>query len=535
MSLSLPEQLSMTRAFTYLSHLLNIVEDVEEAKNARASGGPAPRGSVAHALERLSGAGVPATEVAASFARIAVAPVLTAHPTEVQRRSILESEMEITRMLRRWASGTGGGGATLTPAEEDELDGRLRRLCLSLWQTAMLRLQKLTVSDEVNNGLEHFRRSFIPVVPSLYASLERHLAHAVAAGGSSSRDATATSAGAPVVASSNNASSGGSDTPVESSPVPDAPGAETPLALPLSPSAPALGAADAAAAVARVTGGAGLGSPGMPLPGASTPGGGGDGSGMAPSISVSSFLSEASHHGGSGGGIQLGVALGPYSAAAGSGGAPSPIGRRNQRAGGRRRARSAAGASGQQQQPPPLALPPFLRVGSWVGADRDGHPGVTAGVLSYAVTRQAGLILEHYLSEVQALHKEIAISTRLVTPTPALLALAAASGITGAAPADEPYRTALKGMYARLYETAHTIVGGAQPTAVVAAGSAYAVAGEAVARAPHVRGLPAYATAQDFAADLGVIKASLASHKAGELAVDRLDPLIRAVSIFGFQ
>lgn len=166
------------------------------------------------------------------------------------------------------------------------------------------------------------------------------------------------------------------------------------------------------------------------------------------------------------------------------------------------------------------SLPPFLQIGSWVGGDRDGNPYVNAGTLEYAVTRQAGVVLGHYLSEVQELHKELALSTRLIAPSPELLGLADAAGVTNPQLSDEPYRRALKGVYARLYETAQALVG---PT------------GGAPAKPPHRRGSPPYATAEEFASDLRVIKASLEGHRAGVLAVDRLDPLLRAVSVFGFQ
>lgn len=393
LSLPLPEQLHVIRAFSYLSHLLNIVEDVEEVrkdKEAHAAGDN-PRGSVAFALNRLSAAGIGGAAVAASFRKLAVCPVLTAHPTEVQRRSILDTEREITRLLRT----RYGGGSVLTPHEEADIDARLHRLCLSLWQTAMLRMHKLKVTDEVNNGLEHFKRSFIPVVPALYASLEAQIA----------------SLGQPAVDSTGLTPSSSWNGGGEPSPTSVAGGPS--LGLPLSPSAASLADSVASGDV-------------------------GGGGGPAPSPTSSPSRGNA------------------YAASWA------------------RRAESAG------------TLPSFLQIGSWVGGDRDGNPFVNATTLEYAVTRQAGVIFEHYLSEVHELHKELALSTRLITPTPALLALAEGAQATNPQLSDEPYRRVLKGVYARLFETAQVLVG----------------PGAAPAKAPHRRGMPAYAAAEEFAADL---------------------------------
>src|SRR5678815_520530 len=95
-------------------------------------------------------------------------------------------------------------------------------------------------------------------------------------------------------------------------------------------------------------------------------------------------------------------------------------------------------------------LPEVLRMGSWIGGDRDGNPFVTADVLREAVARQARTAFEHYLEEVHALGAELSMSMRLLQPTAALLSLAQAAQDTSQHRQDEPYRQALSGMYSRL-------------------------------------------------------------------------------------
>jgi phosphoenolpyruvate carboxylase len=340
--LSIAQTLHVVRAFSYFSHLANLAEDVHHNRRRRAhavGGSPPQRGSVAAALSHLAESGVSADAIAAWLAEAVVSPVLTAHPTEVQRKSILDGEREIVRLL------TLRDRTVLTPEENGEWQASLYRQVLSLWQTAMLRLSKLTVADEVDNALAFYRHTFLSEVPRLYDGL--------------------------------------------------------------------------AAGLARMFGA-------------------------------------------------------------------------------------------------PLDVPPFLRMGSWIGGDRDGNPFVTADTLVYAIRAQAGVAFEHYLDSVHRLGAELSLSARLVAPTPALLALAADAHDDSARRQDEPYRQALTGVYARLAATSQ------------------ALAGRAPARAPQVT-RPPYGSPAEFAADLAVIRDSLATHCAAMLSTRRLAPLLRAVETFGFH
>ncbi|WP_316431236.1 phosphoenolpyruvate carboxylase, partial [Escherichia coli] len=97
--------------------------------------------------------------------------------------------------------------------------------------------------------------------------------------------------------------------------------------------------------------------------------------------------------------------------------------------------------------------PSFLRPGSWIGGDRDGNPFVTADSLQFALARAAEAVLGYYLDAVHALGAELSISTEHVQVSEALLKLAEASHDEARSRADEPYRRAITGIYARLAAT----------------------------------------------------------------------------------
>ncbi len=158
----------------------------------------------------------------------------------------------------------------------------------------------------------------------------------------------------------------------------------------------------------------------------------------------------------------------------------------------------------------------FLRMGQWIGGDRDGNPNVTAQTLEHALTRQCDVALRHYLTEVHYLGSELSLSAMLVPFGPEMLALAERSPDTNEHRQDEPYRRALTGMYARLAATLKKLTGGDAARHAVAPQNPYA-------------------SAEAFLADLRVIEASLCSHHAEALAAQRLHPLIRAVEVFGFH
>ena len=335
--------ISVVRAFSFFSQLANIAEDLHHNRRRRAHeiAGAEPRdGSVARALARLEQAGVARSDVSDFFARALIAPVLTAHPTEVQRKSILDGQIEVARLL---AERDRPG---LTPDETRGHEEALRREILRLWQTRILRATRLTLYDEIENGLAYYRYTFLREVPRLHAEIEDLVAQ-------------------------------------------------------------------------------------------------------------------------------------------------------------------HCGTRGH-------AMPAVLRIGSWIGGDRDGNPNVTDAVMQQAVSRQSTVALDFYLAEVHQLGAELSMTQRLVPVSPELAQLAAASPDRSEHREDEPYRRALTGIYGRLAATAGRLIDRLPEHAALGAA------------------LP-YADCAEFISDLDVIIASLEHGKAQRIARGRPRALRRAAEVFGFH
>ena len=168
-ALSREQTIQVARAFSYFSHLANIAEDQHHIRRSRAHliAGSTPReGSLAHAVAKALDSGEMNPAALAEFFDTAlVSPVLTAHPTEVQRKSILNCETVLARLLDE------RDRMQLTPEEAEANQEALKRAVLTLWQTRMLRTAKLSVIDEVTNGLSYFETTFLRELPRLYASL----------------------------------------------------------------------------------------------------------------------------------------------------------------------------------------------------------------------------------------------------------------------------------------------------------------------------------------------------------------------------
>ncbi|MBN9408593.1 MAG: phosphoenolpyruvate carboxylase [Burkholderiales bacterium] len=158
----------------------------------------------------------------------------------------------------------------------------------------------------------------------------------------------------------------------------------------------------------------------------------------------------------------------------------------------------------------------FLRMGQWIGGDRDGNPNVSAQTLDYALRRQGEMVLRHYLTEVHYLGAELSLSARLVDVSADMQALAERSPDTSEHRLDEPYRRALTGIYARLAATLRHLTGGEAARHAVAPQNPYD-------------------RAEDFLVDLRVIESSLRAHHGAALTTGRLRPLLRSVEVFGFH
>ena len=324
----------VVRAFSQFLHLANIAEDQHHIRRNREHeiAGSKPRdGTLIHALERLDQAGIGGENLADVIADMQVTPVLTAHPTEVQRKSVLTLHRKLAVLL-------GQRDRDLTPSEAAENEAELYAAILTLWQTRFLRPQRLTVGDEVKNGISYFQDTFFEQLPRLYEH----------------------------------------------------------------------------------------------------------------------FQSVLADHGVKG-----------------------------------------------------VELPPFFRIGSWIGGDRDGNPFVTAPVLKQAIALQSAAAFAFYEESVWQLGVELPLSLQMASVSDELMALAALSTDTNPHRDDEPYRRALGVILSRLQDTRAALNG-------------------KEAKSP-------YAKSDAFRADLQILFTSLTEHGGARLATRRLKRLIQAVRIFGFH
>ncbi|CAE6508751.1 Phosphoenolpyruvate carboxylase [Nitrosomonas nitrosa] len=335
--------IAVVRAFSYFSLLSNIAEDLHHNRRRRAhlrQGSSPQPGSVTLALERVLARGIDSATLGNFFAKAMVSPVLTAHPTEVQRRSILDCQLTIQRLLQE------RDRIQLTPNEMRHNEEAMRAAIQILWQTRMLRSVRLTVHDEIENGLIYYSYTFLSQVPYVYAKIEDLLERRL-----------------------------GKDAPRVAS---------------------------------------------------------------------------------------------------------------------------------------------FLRIGSWIGSDRDGNPFVTHQVMLHAAERHAALVLDFYMDEISKIGQNMSLAERLISVSDELEQLAASSPDIPASRIDEPYRRAFLGMYARLAATSQRF-------------------GLTVVQRLQVSPTEPYADSAEFVHDLDIVINSLKQHRSHWLAKGALRKLRRAADVFGFH
>jgi phosphoenolpyruvate carboxylase len=168
--LSSDEAVSVIRAFTYFSHLANLAEDRHRIRKLDAeerAGRPAD-GTLDRALQRVRRHRIDDARIAETLSQAYVSPVLTAHPSEVQRKSILDAERAIGELL-------GARGALRAAGELADNESLVRSHVTRIWQTRLLRFTRLTVADEIENALSYYQSTFLAQVPALYRRLERSL------------------------------------------------------------------------------------------------------------------------------------------------------------------------------------------------------------------------------------------------------------------------------------------------------------------------------------------------------------------------
>src|SRR5574343_315233 len=169
-NLSADQTVSVIRAFSYFSHLANIAEDRHHVRRraVHEAAGTLHEGSLALCFEKLARADHRAADIAQALQQAYISPVLTAHPTEVQRTSILDAERAVAELISQRDD-------LKTDAERQDNEDLIRARVTQLWQTRMLRYAKLTVSDEIENALSYYHATFLRQVPRMYREVEHAL------------------------------------------------------------------------------------------------------------------------------------------------------------------------------------------------------------------------------------------------------------------------------------------------------------------------------------------------------------------------
>ncbi|MDO4910654.1 MAG: phosphoenolpyruvate carboxylase [Corynebacterium sp.] len=160
----------LIRAFTHMALLVNLVEDLHDEQQVEddLDAGIPPKDSTLEATWRkLDQAGVTAEAVADVMAHANVAPVLTAHPTETRRRTVFDAQSAITALMKERHQVLAGRPTARTQSHLERIDRDIRRRITMMWQTALIRVARPRIEDEVNVGLRYFRLSLLEEIPRI--------------------------------------------------------------------------------------------------------------------------------------------------------------------------------------------------------------------------------------------------------------------------------------------------------------------------------------------------------------------------------
>jgi len=328
----------LTLACGLFAQILNIAEDVHHERRRQIhedAGHSAAEGSLTETVRKLKAGKVNGKAVQQQLDNTVVTAVLTAHPTEVQRQTVLSFNRRIRALLPQRERCTN-------PDALAQLRREIDTVLLGLWQTSETRRHKLSVNDEINNGVSIFPMSFFEALPKLYRTMERDF----------------------------------------------------------------------------------------------------------------------------------------------------------------------------QTAYPGVRVPNILKIGGWIGGDRDGNPFVSAETLRFAFRRHADAVFRFYRGELDKLYRELPLSIRRVKVNDDVMALAAQSPDEEIARAEEPYRRAIAYIMARAMGKARSLGLGM--------GCKFGF-------------LEPYATVEEFLNDLKKLQRSLHENGSQLLAEGRLSDIIRSVSVFGFH
>ncbi len=166
---------TLLKAYTDFFHLINKAEQQEIIRiNRRRAIDSTPekprKESIAEAIHQLKQQGTDLVEVLNLLGRLDIQPTLTAHPTEARRRSVMYKQKRIATLLAE------GRQRTLTPAEEEKARDEIRRQISLLAVTDEVRVERLTVQEEVDNGLFFLRNTIWETLPHIYDDVRSSLA-----------------------------------------------------------------------------------------------------------------------------------------------------------------------------------------------------------------------------------------------------------------------------------------------------------------------------------------------------------------------
>ena len=328
----------LTLACGLFAQILNIAEDVHHERRRQIheeAGHNSAEGSLTETVRKLKAGKVNGKALQQQLDNTVVTAVLTAHPTEVQRQTVLSFNRRIRALLPQRERCTN-------PDALAQLRREIDTVLLGLWQTSETRRHKLSVNDEINNGVSIFPMSFFEALPKLYRTMERDF----------------------------------------------------------------------------------------------------------------------------------------------------------------------------QTAYPGVRVPNILKIGGWIGGDRDGNPFVSAETLRFAFRRHADAVFRFYRGELDKLYRELPLSIRRVKVNDDVMALAALSPDEEIARTEEPYRRAIAYIMARAMGKARSLGLGM--------GCKFGF-------------LEPYATVEEFLNDLKKLQRSLHENGSQLLAEGRLADIIRSVSVFGFH
>jgi len=156
------------RAFSHFALLANVAEDIHRERRRGihvAAGEPPQDSSLAATYAKLDQAELNSATVADALQGALVSPVITAHPTETRRRTVFVTQHRITELMRLHADGR------TETSDGRSIELELRRQVLTLWQTALIRLSRLKISDEIEVGLRYYPAALFKVIPQVNADV----------------------------------------------------------------------------------------------------------------------------------------------------------------------------------------------------------------------------------------------------------------------------------------------------------------------------------------------------------------------------